>query len=130
VGCLWDGSFSLQEVMHLKISGRDLELTSGLRKYTVAKLERVLRRFDNVTEVKVLLSVDDYRQTIQCAEVYVQMNGRGVFAESSNEDLYVAIDSLAEKLERQAVPHDTRAQASHRDAVTFRSMSMALFAKF
>ena len=42
--------------MNLTISGHHLEVSPALRAYVTAKLERVLRHFDQVIHVKVLLS--------------------------------------------------------------------------
>jgi putative sigma-54 modulation protein len=94
--------------MNLKISARHLEVTSALREYMVTKLERVLRHLENVIDVTVLLSIDNYKEESQCAEVYVHMKGRGVFVESSGGDLHAAIDLLVDKLDRQVVRHNPR----------------------
>jgi putative sigma-54 modulation protein len=110
--------------MNLKISGRHLEVTPALREYMVTKLERVLRHFENVIDVTVLLSVDNRMQKSQCAEVYVRRKGRGVFVESSDGDLYAAIDLLVDELDRQLVLHKTRLQDHHHDVVEYRSKDM------
>lgn len=44
--------------MNLTISGHHLDVTPALREYVVQKLERIVRHFDQVVDVKVLLSVD------------------------------------------------------------------------
>jgi putative sigma-54 modulation protein len=110
--------------MNLKISGRHLEVTPALRAYMVTKLERVLRHFENVIDVKVLLSVDNHMQKSQCAELYVHMKGRGVFVESSDGDLYAAIDLLVDELDRQVVSHKSRLQEHHHDDLKYRSANM------
>jgi putative sigma-54 modulation protein len=113
-------------IMNLKISGRHLEVTPSLREYTVTKLERVLRDFEDVIEVTVLLSVDKRMQKSQCAEVYVHRKGRGVFVESSDGDVYAAIDLLAAELDQQVVWHKTRLQEHHHDVVRNRSTDMTI----
>ena len=45
--------------MNLTISGHHLEVTPALRNYVMEKLQRVLRHFDQVIDVKVLLSVQN-----------------------------------------------------------------------
>ncbi|MEA3121382.1 MAG: putative sigma-54 modulation protein [Paraburkholderia sp.] len=110
--------------MNLKISGRQLEVTPALREYVATKLDRVLRRLENVIDVKVLLSVDNYMPKSQCAEIYIHRKGRGLFVESSGGDLYAAIDLLIDELDRQMGWQKTRSQEHQHDAVRYRSPEM------
>ncbi len=43
--------------MNLTISGHHLEVTPALRGYVTQKLDRIMRHFDQVVDVRVLLSV-------------------------------------------------------------------------
>ena len=97
--------------MNLQISGHHLEITPPLHDYVTGKLERVTRHFDNVIDVNVILSVDKLKQK---AEVTVHLSGKDVFVESTDEDLYAAIDSLADKLDRQIQKHKQKIQDHHR----------------
>ena len=84
--------------MNLQVSGHHLEITPALRDYVTAKLERITRHFDNVIDVNVILSVEKLKQK---AEVTVHLAGKDVYVETVDEDLYAAVDALADKLERQ-----------------------------
>ena len=97
--------------MNLQISGHHLEITPAIHEYVTAKLERVTRHFDNVIDVNVILSVDKLKQK---AEVTVHLSGKDVFVEAIEEDLYAAIDSLADKLDRQIQKHKQKVQDHHR----------------
>ena len=97
--------------MNLQISGHHLEITPAIHDYITGKLERVTRHFDNVIDVNVILSVDKLKQK---AEVTVHLSGKDVFVESTDEDLYAAIDSLADKLDRQIQKHKQKIQDHHR----------------
>ncbi|MEI7429917.1 MAG: ribosome-associated translation inhibitor RaiA [Betaproteobacteria bacterium] len=97
--------------MNLQISGHHLEITPAIRDYATGKLERVTRHFDNVIDVNVILSVDKLKQK---AEVTVHLSGKDVFVEAIDEDLYAAIDSLADKLDRQIQKHKQILQDHHR----------------
>jgi putative sigma-54 modulation protein len=44
------------------------------------------------------------------------MKGRDLSIEQANEDLYAAIDQLADKLDRQVVRHKDRVQDHHHPA--------------
>ena len=98
--------------MNLTISGHHLDVTPALREYVHTKLERVLRHFDQVVDVNVLLSVEKNREKErrQKAEVTLRVKGRDLFAEQTHEDLYAAIDQLMDKLDRQVVRHKDRLQ--------------------
>ena len=96
--------------MNLQISGHHLEITPAIHDYVTGKLERVTRHFDNVIDVNVILSVDKLKQK---AEVTVHLSGKDVFVESTDEDLYAAIDSLADKLDRQVLKHKEKITEHH-----------------
>ena len=97
--------------MNLQISGHHLEITPALRDYVTGKLERVTRHFDHVIDVNVILSVEKLKQK---AEVTVHLAGKDIYVESIDEDLYAAIDALADKLDRQVQKHKQKLQDHHR----------------
>ncbi len=84
--------------MNLNITGRHVEVTPAIRDYVSTKLDRVIRHFDNVTSVAVILSVEKLKQK---AEVTLHVRGKDLFVESDDADMYAAIDSMADKLDRQ-----------------------------
>jgi putative sigma-54 modulation protein len=96
--------------MQITISGRHLEVTEALNDYVKNKLERLTNHFDRITGIQVTLSVD---KLIQKAEATVHVSGKDLFAESTSEDLYAAIDLLADKLDRQLIKHKEKLR-SHR----------------
>ena len=88
--------------MNLNITGHHVEVTAALRDYVTSKLDRVIRHFDHVTSVNVILSVEKLNQK---AEVTVHVRGKDIFVESTNEDLYAAIDAMTDKLDQQVLKH-------------------------
>ena len=104
--------------MNLTISGHHLEVTPALRSYVETKLDRIKRHFDQVVDVRVLLSVEKQKEKEkrQKAECNIHVKGSDLFAECSNEDLYAAVDELVDKLDRQVVRHKGRLQSHHHDA--------------
>lgn len=105
--------------MNLTISGHHLEITPSLRHYVTAKLDRISRHFDQVVDIKVLLTVDkikekDQRQKAECS---IHVKGKDIFAESTHADLYAAVDELADKLDRQVLRYKTKAQDHHHETV-------------
>jgi putative sigma-54 modulation protein len=98
--------------MNLNLTGLHIEITPALREQVTSKLDRVIRHFDHVTSVHVVLSVDKLEQK---AEVTLHVKGKDFFAEASNEDLYAAIDALVDKLDRQIIKHKEKVTSHQRE---------------
>ena len=96
--------------MQLNLTGHHVEITDSLRNYVEEKLERVERHFDKVTNTHVILSVENVRHK---AEATVHMSGNNIFAESTEDDMYKAIDSLVDKLDRQVKKHKEKITNHH-----------------
>ncbi|MBU0783615.1 MAG: ribosome-associated translation inhibitor RaiA [Gammaproteobacteria bacterium] len=88
--------------MNLNINGHHLEVTPAIRNYVIEKLDRVKRHFDHVIDASVTISVV---KLVQRADVTLHVRGKDIHAESSHENLYAAIDALADKLDRQVLRH-------------------------
>jgi putative sigma-54 modulation protein len=88
--------------MNLHLSGHHLEVTDSMRDYITGKLDRVKRHFDHVIDVHMILSVD---KLVQKVEAKVHLSGKDIFVESHDGDMYAAIDSLIDKLDRQIIKH-------------------------
>ena len=101
--------------MNLTISGHHLEVTPALRSYVTGKLERITRHFDQVVDVKVLLSIENQteKEGRQRAECNIHVKCNDMFAESAHHDLYAAVDDLVDKLDRQVVKHKDRMRSHH-----------------
>jgi len=104
--------------MNLSVTGHHVTVTAAIRSYVEAKLDRVLRHSDNVTAVVVILSVQKLRQK---AEANVHVRGKDLYVEADHEDLYAAIDAMADKLDRQVLKHKGRAGARQNDALKHRA---------
>ena len=87
--------------MQVNISGHQLEVTEALRDYIGEKLARLERHFDRITNVQVILEVDKLKQK---AEATLHVSGAAVVA-NEHDDMYAAIDLLADKLDRQLIKH-------------------------
>lgn len=98
--------------MNLNLSGHHLEITPAIREHVLSKLEKIKRHFDNVIDVNVVLSVD---KLVQKAEANVHLSGKTIFVECDDTNLYVAIDTLIEKLDRQISKHKGKTSARRHD---------------
>ena len=99
--------------MNLHITGHHLEITPAIRDYASVKFGKIKRHFDNVIDVNIILSVDKMKQK---AEASIHMSGKDVFVECEDENLYAAIDTLVDKLDRQVVKHKEKLSARRHDA--------------
>ena len=84
--------------MKFIISGKNLDVTDGLKAAIEEKIGKLERYFTPETEVHVTLSVEKERQKI---EITIPMKGNIVRAEQVSDDMYVSIDLGEEVIERQ-----------------------------
>lgn len=104
--------------MNLTISGHHVEVTPAMRSYVTTKLDRITRHFDQVVDVKVLLSIENEKEKErrQRAECNIHVKGSDMFAQTAHSDLYAAVDELMDKLDRQVVRHKDRIQSHSHSA--------------
>ena len=93
--------------MQINVSGHHVDVTDSLRTYVESEMDRLERHYDRMTNISVILSVEKQRQK---AESTIRISGGEVFAESESDDLYAAIDSLADKLDRQLIKQKEKAK--------------------
>ena len=84
--------------MRIKITGRNIELTEGLKAAVEDKLNKLEKYFTPDTDVYVTLSVEKERQK---AEVTIPAKGNYIRSEQVSNDMYVSIDLVEEVIERQ-----------------------------
>ena len=88
--------------MQINLTGHHVDITDSMRNYVNEKMEKLERHFDKVSNTHVILSVEKNGHK---AEATVHMRGNDIFAESHEPDMYAAIDSLVDKLDRQVKKH-------------------------
>lgn len=97
--------------MQINITGHHVDITPALRAYVEEKLERLERHFDNITNAHVILEIEKDRQK---AEATINVSRGRVYADSEDENMYAAIDSLVDKLDRQIKKHKEKLKDHHR----------------
>lgn len=93
--------------MQITVSGHHVEVTPALREYVLSKMQRLQRHFDNITQMDVTLIVE---KLVQKAEATIRVTGADIFANAASEDMYAAVDLLADKLDRQLIKHKEKAR--------------------
>ena len=84
--------------MRFIITGRNIDVTEGLRNAVQEKIGKLSKYFSDDTEVHVTLSVEKERQKI---EVTIPVKGNIIRSEQVSSDMYVSIDLVEEIIERQ-----------------------------
>ena len=98
--------------MQISLSGHHVDVTPALRDYVTNKFQRLERHFDHVTNAHVVLSIEKLQQK---AEATLHLSGANVYADAIDEDMYAAIDALADKLDRQIKRHKEKRKDHHRN---------------
>ena len=93
--------------MQVSITGHHVEVTEALKAHVEDKFSKLKRHFDNVVDVHVILTVEKLEQK---AEATLQISGAKLYADDIQADMYVAIDNMIDKLDRQVVKHKEKSQ--------------------
>ncbi|MBC8944689.1 MULTISPECIES: ribosome hibernation promoting factor [Xenorhabdus] len=91
--------------MQLNVTGHNLEITDALRNVVNTKCGKLDQYFDKINLIQVILRVEKVQKI---AEATVHVNGGELHASSEHEDMYAAIDALADKLARQLTKHKSK----------------------
>jgi putative sigma-54 modulation protein len=103
--------------MKTNIFGKNISVTDSLRETVEKKLSKLDKYFYKDVEVKVVLSVEKLRQII---EITVPFAGTVIRAEEVTDDMYSAIDSAVDALDRQIRKHKTKLQSRKHNQETIR----------
>lgn len=98
--------------MRFTISGKNIEITEGLRTSVIEKLSKLERYFTPETEIIVTMSVEKERQKI---EVTIPVKGNIIRSEQVSNDMYVSIDLVEEVIERQLRKYKNKLVARHQE---------------
>lgn len=88
--------------MQVHITGRKVEITPAIRKFTEEKLHKIEKLLGGPIEVHVVLTVEKRRHH---AEIQVKSRGTNLSGAEETEDLYASIGDVVAKLEHQAHKH-------------------------
>ncbi len=103
--------------MRITITGRNIELTDGLKNAVEEKLSKLEKYFNDDQIANVTLSVEKERQKI---EVTIPVKGSIIRSEQVSNDMYVSIDLVEEIIERQLKKYKTRIIDKHQGGSSFK----------
>ena len=96
--------------MRIDTYGQQIEVTPALRDYVGEKLQRLDRHYDQPIEVRVQLGL---RKPAHHAAADMIVPGKTLHAEADGENMYAAIDVLADKLDRLILKHKEKQHDHH-----------------
>lgn len=99
--------------MNVTIRGHHVTVTEAMNTAVHDKLAKIERHFDQIQSIQVILSLDnsgasDGGQKTHKAEAIMRVSGQEMFVQALEDDMYKAINEMAEKLERQVSKYKTR----------------------
>ena len=100
--------------MQLDLSGHHVEVTPAMRGYVMKRFEKISRHFEQVIDVHCVLTVEKLRHK---AEATLMLRGNKIYADATDENMYAAIDALADKLDRRVKKHKEKAADHHAEEV-------------
>lgn len=104
--------------MNFIISGKNINVTPGLKDSIEQKLGKLERYFTPDTDIIVTLSVEKERQKI---EVTIPVKGNIIRSEQVSDDMYVSIDLVEEVIERQLRKYKNKIIAKHQEGSNLQS---------
>ena len=84
--------------MKINVTGRHIRITEALQLHIENKFKKIEKHFENIIDIHVILTVEKIRME---AEATLKIKKGNIFANSEKEDMYMAIDELVDKLDRQ-----------------------------
>jgi putative sigma-54 modulation protein len=91
-----------ENVMNITVSGHHVDVTDAMRQHVAEKFDKLQRHIDQIVHIEVTLIVE---KVVHKAEANIHISGADLFATAESNDMYTAIDALAEKLDRQIIKH-------------------------
>lgn len=97
--------------MQINLTGHQMVVTPALKAFTKEKFDKLEKHFDKITSIHVIFDVEKLRKI---AEATVLVAKGELYASAESDDMYAAIDSLVDKLDRQLIKHKDKIR-NHRE---------------
>jgi putative sigma-54 modulation protein len=92
--------------MSIDITGRHIEITEPIRKFTTDRLDRLRGCIDAIQEVHCILTVEKHQRHI--AELNIKTRRDFYHAEEVSTDMYTSIAAAVDKVEKQILKDKER----------------------
>jgi len=89
--------------MHIRITGRHMEITEAMRSYMDKKIHRLNKYNNRISEMEVVVEGEGLHHKI---DIIIKADNHQRFvANNIDEDAYACFDTALDKVERQLVKH-------------------------
>ena len=95
--------------MRITITGKNMDLTNGLKNQVTKKLSKLEKYFADDAEARVVLSKSKGKEKI---EVTIPTKSGFIRAEDATDDFYASIDLVEESIERQIKKYKSKLVSS------------------
>ncbi|OGO88775.1 MAG: ribosomal subunit interface protein [Clostridiales bacterium GWE2_32_10] len=103
--------------MNYIISGKNIDVTEGLKQKITEKLDRLSKFLHDDTNVHVTMSVQKLQQKL---EITIPIKGTILRTEVEDHDMYAAIDKAVDILEKQVVKYKSKLKDKHKHDSSFK----------
>ncbi len=86
----------------ITFTGHHIDVTEALKEFTTNKFARLKKHYDRIIGIDVVF---DVQKQSQIAKAKITVPGAVINASAEREDMYAAIDALADELNRQLIKH-------------------------
>ncbi len=95
--------------MNVSISGHHISVTDAMETAVRSKLEKIERHFDQIQSIQVILTLDNTNgKNNNKAEALMRVSGQEMFVQAQDDEMYKAINEMADRLDRQVRKYKTR----------------------
>lgn len=99
--------------MQISMTFRHMEATDAMKEMVREKVSRAKKYFQGPVEAAVVLSVERY---LHSCDVTITASGQTYKGSEETDDMYMSIDKVMDKIERQIDKSKGRARASRTSA--------------
>ena len=98
--------------MNLIIKAHNFEITPSINEHVRTKFKKITRHFDHLIDAKFTLSLEKLNHI---AQVTIHLPKADIHAESSDENMYHAIEIAIQKLDRQVIKYKEKNSDHHQE---------------
>lgn len=99
--------------MNVEVRGKNIEVTNALKEYASKRLSKLDKYIDEDKVAQVAFSVHG---DVHKVEVTIPLTGLIIRGEEKQDDMYVAIDFVVDKLVKQLEKHKTKLYKKYRES--------------
>ncbi len=85
--------------MNINYTGRNIEVTSDLKKYTEKRLKKIEKFIGPLLEAEIVFSTEKYQKAV---EINIKSKNFIFNAKEKSKDIYIALNTVFDQLDRRA----------------------------